>query len=32
VTVEATKFVGPYKSRMHQYIIKLAHQGQTIGP
>jgi hypothetical protein len=32
VTVEATKFAGPYKSRMHQYIIKLAHQGQTIGP
>jgi hypothetical protein len=32
VTVEATKFVGPYKSRMCQYIIKLVHRGQAIGP
>jgi hypothetical protein len=31
-TIEATKFVGPHKSRMHQYIIKLAHRSQTIGP
>jgi hypothetical protein len=31
-TVEATKFVGPYKPHMHQYIIELAHQGQMIGP
>jgi hypothetical protein len=30
--VEATKFAGPHKSRMHQYIIELAHRGQTIGP
>jgi hypothetical protein len=31
-TVEANKFVRPHKSCMHQYIIKLAHWGQTIGP
>jgi hypothetical protein len=31
-TDEATKFAGPHKSRMHQYIIELAHWGQTIGP
>jgi hypothetical protein len=30
--VEATKFVGPHKSHMRQYIIKIVHQGQTIGP
>jgi hypothetical protein len=29
---EATKFTGPHKSRMRQYIINLVHQGQTIGP
>jgi hypothetical protein len=32
VTVEATKFARPHKSRMCQYIINLVHQGQTIGP
>jgi hypothetical protein len=32
VTIEATKFVGPHKSRMCQYIIKLAHRGQMIDP
>jgi transposase InsO family protein len=32
VTVEATSFVVPHKSRMRQYKIKLAHGGQTIGP
>jgi hypothetical protein len=32
VTGEVTKFVGPHKSLMHQYIINLAHRGQTIGP
>jgi hypothetical protein len=32
VTYAATKFVGPHKSYMHQYIIELAHRGQTIGP
>jgi hypothetical protein len=32
VTVEATKLVGPHKSRMRQYIIEFAHRGQTIGP
>jgi hypothetical protein len=32
VTIEATKFVGPHKSRMRHYIINLVHQGQTIGP
>jgi hypothetical protein len=31
-TVEATKFVGPHKSRMSQYIIELAHWGQPIDP
>jgi hypothetical protein len=31
-TVKATKFVGPHKSRMHQYIINLVHLGQAIGP
>jgi hypothetical protein len=31
VTNEASKFAGPHKSRMHQYIIELAHQGQMIG-
>jgi hypothetical protein len=31
-TNEATKFVGPHKSRMRQYIIELAHRGQAIGP
>jgi hypothetical protein len=25
-------FVGPHNSRMCQYIIELAHQGQMIGP
>jgi hypothetical protein len=29
---EATKFVRPHKSRMRQYIIELAHQGQTMSP
>jgi hypothetical protein len=32
VNNKATKFVGPYKSRMCQYIIELAHRGQAIGP
>jgi hypothetical protein len=32
VTIEATKFVGPHKSRMCQYLINLVHWGQTIGP
>jgi hypothetical protein len=32
VTVQATKFVGPHKSHMRQYIINLVHQDQTIGP
>jgi hypothetical protein len=32
VTIEATKFAGPYKSHMRQYIINLVHRGQTIGP
>jgi hypothetical protein len=31
-TVEAIKFVGSHKSHMRQYIINLAHRGQTIGP
>jgi hypothetical protein len=31
-TYEATMFAGPHKSRMCQYIIELAHRGQTIGP
>jgi hypothetical protein len=31
-TDKATKFVGPHKSRMCQYIIKLAHLGQAICP
>jgi hypothetical protein len=31
-TVEATKFAGPYESRMRQYIINLVHRGQMIGP
>jgi hypothetical protein len=31
-TIEATKFVGPYESGMHQYIINLIHWGLTIGP
>jgi hypothetical protein len=31
-TVKATKFAGPHKSHMHQYIINLVHWGQTIGP
>jgi hypothetical protein len=31
-TVEATKFVGSHKCRIRQYIINLAHRGQTIGP
>jgi hypothetical protein len=31
-TDEATKFVGPHESYMHQYIINLVHRGQTIGP
>jgi hypothetical protein len=30
--VKATKFAGPHKSHMHQYIINLVHRGQTIGP
>jgi hypothetical protein len=30
--VKATKFTGPHKSRMQQYIINLVHRGQTIGP
>jgi hypothetical protein len=29
-TVEATKFAGPSKSHMYQYIINHVHQGQTI--
>jgi hypothetical protein len=32
VTIEATKFVGPHKSRMCQYVINLVHRGQTISP
>jgi hypothetical protein len=32
MTVEATKFTGPHKSRMHQYIINLVHRDQTIDP
>ncbi len=31
-THEATKFVGPHKSHMRQYIINLVHRGQMIGP
>jgi hypothetical protein len=31
-SVEATKFTGPHKSHMCQYIINLIHRGQTIGP
>jgi hypothetical protein len=31
-TVEATKFAGPHKSRMSQYIINLVHRGQMISP
>jgi hypothetical protein len=31
-TVEATKFVGPHKSCMCQYIINLVPRGQMIGP
>jgi hypothetical protein len=31
VTQETTTFAGPDKSRMHQYIIELAHRGQMIG-
>jgi hypothetical protein len=31
-TYETTKFVGLHISHMHQYIIKLAHRGQTICP
>jgi hypothetical protein len=30
--VEATKFVGPHKLCMRQYIINLIHRGQMIGP
>jgi hypothetical protein len=29
-THEATKFVEPHISRMRQYIIELAHEGQMI--
>jgi hypothetical protein len=29
-TVEAIKFAGPHKSRMHQYINNLVHRGQMI--
>jgi hypothetical protein len=32
VTDEATKFMGPHKSHMRQYIIELVHWGQMIGP
>jgi hypothetical protein len=32
VAVEATKFGGPHKYRMRQYIINLVHWGQMIGP
>jgi hypothetical protein len=32
VTVKDSKFAGSHKSCMCQYIIKLAHRGQTIGP
>jgi hypothetical protein len=32
VTIEATKFAGSHMSHMRQYIIKLAHRGQTTGP
>jgi hypothetical protein len=31
-TNEATKFAGPHKSRMRQYIIELAHWGKATGP
>jgi hypothetical protein len=31
-TAEASKIVGTHKSCMRQYIIKLAHRGQTIDP
>jgi hypothetical protein len=31
-TVEATKFTGPHKFCMRQYIINLVHWGQTIRP
>jgi hypothetical protein len=31
-TIEATKFAGPHKSHMRQYIIELPHRGQAIGP
>jgi hypothetical protein len=27
VTHDATKFAGPHKSRMRQYIIELSHRG-----
>jgi hypothetical protein len=30
MTHEITKFAGPHKSCMRQYIMELAHQGQTI--
>jgi hypothetical protein len=28
-TINATKFTGPHKSRMHQYCLKHAHRGQN---
>jgi hypothetical protein len=31
-TIKVTKFVGPHKSCMWQYIINLIHQSQTTGP
>jgi hypothetical protein len=31
-TIEATRFVGPNKSCVCQYIINLIHRGQMIGP
>jgi hypothetical protein len=31
-TIEATKFAGPHKLYMRQYIINLVHRGQTISP
>jgi hypothetical protein len=31
-TDEATKFVGPHKSHIRQYIIELAHRSQMIDP
>jgi hypothetical protein len=31
-THDATKFVGPHKSYMRQYIMELAHRGKMIGP